>query len=103
MYDFFYHNGEGHPNCLDNINLCLGEKRAIIHPLNLFMHTRIHADGKISVEPPLSKPGDRVVLKAEMDMRLGIAACSVSESDCNSGRCTAVRIVIGDETCAPEK
>lgn len=20
MYDFFYHNGDGHPNCLDNIN-----------------------------------------------------------------------------------
>ena len=23
MYDFFYHNGAGHPNCLDNINQAL--------------------------------------------------------------------------------
>lgn len=29
MYDFFYHNGEGHPNCLDNINGALGENRLI--------------------------------------------------------------------------
>ncbi len=23
MYDFFYHNGDGHPNCLDNLNRVL--------------------------------------------------------------------------------
>ena len=33
------------------------------------------------------------VIRAEADVQLGIAACSVSESDCNSGRCTAVKIV----------
>lgn len=96
MYDFFYHNGDSHANCLDNINLCLGEKRTIIHPVNLFMYTKISADGTISVEPPLSKPGDKIILKAEMDIRLGIAACSVSESNCNSGNCTSIKIIIED-------
>ena len=85
MYDFFYHNGKGHPNCLDNINHALGEHRAIITPVNLFMHTKINADGSISVEEPLSKAGDKIILKALMDMTLGVAACSVSESRCNSG------------------
>lgn len=94
MYDFFYHNGEGHPNCLDNINASLGRKHPIIHPVNLFMHTAIGPDGKLVVKPPLSKAGDRIVLRAEMDVRLGVAACSVSESDCNSGRCTAVKIMV---------
>lgn len=94
MYDFFYHNGKGHPNCLDNINKSLGQNRPVIHPVNLFMHTRINADGSISVERPLSKAGDRVTLKALMDMRLGIAACSVSESDCNSGKCGPVQVII---------
>ncbi|MGI6695128.1 MAG: DUF1989 domain-containing protein [Christensenellales bacterium] len=94
MYDFFYHNGKGHPNCLDNINKSLGQTRPVIHPVNLFMHTRINADGSISVERPLSKAGDRVTLKALMDMRLGIAACSVSESDCNSGKCGPVQVII---------
>ncbi len=94
MYDFFYHNGAGHPNCLDNINACLGVRRPIIHPLNLFMNTRVHPDGSLRVEAPLSRPGDRAVLRAEMDVRLGIAACSVSESACNSGRCTSIQILV---------
>lgn len=94
MYDFFYHNGEGHPNCLDNINGALGEKRPIITPVNLFMHTKIHTDGSISVEAPLSKAGDRIVLRALMNLTLGVAACSVSESECNSGTCSPVLVVI---------
>lgn len=94
MYDFFYHNGEGHPNCLDNINGSLGENRPIITPVNLFMNTRINADGSISVETPPSKAGDAIVLKALMDVRLGIAACSVSESKCNGGKCTSIKVTI---------
>lgn len=55
MYDFFYHNGEGHSNCLDNINNALGERRPFTTPINLFMHTKIHTDGSLSVEKPLPK------------------------------------------------
>ena len=94
MYEFFYHNGEGHSNCLDNINQNLGRKHPIIHPVNLFMYTAIEPSGKIVVKPPLSKAGDKIVLKALMDVRLGIAACSVSESDCNSGKCSAIKIIV---------
>lgn len=96
MYDFFYHNGEGHPNCLDNINKSLGGKRPIIHPVNLFMYTKINENGTIEVMKPLSKAGDKIIMKAEMDLRLGIASCSVSESDCNGGRCTPIKVIIGD-------
>lgn len=97
MYDFFYHNGEGHPNCLDNINKALEEKRAVITPVNLFMHTKINIDGSISVEEPISKAGDKIVLKALMDITLGVAACSVSESKCNNGKCSPVKIVIDQD------
>ena len=94
MYDFFYHNGEGHPNCFENINSALGEHRPIITPVNLFMYTKINGDGSISVEAPKSKAGDRIVFKALMDITLGVAACSVSESKCNSGKCSPVRVII---------
>lgn len=94
MYEFFYHNGERHPNCLENINGCLNKQYPTIHPVNLFMYTKINSDGSISVEKPISKPGDKVVLKAEMDVRLGIAACSVSESKCNGGKCSPIKIII---------
>ena len=78
MYDFFYHNG----------------KRPIITPVNLFMHTKINTDGRISVEKPISKAGDKIILKALMDITLGVAACSVSESKCNSEKCSPVKIVV---------
>jgi len=55
MYDFFYHNGEGTPNCLDTINNALGERRPFTTPINLFMYTKIHTDGSLSVEKPLPK------------------------------------------------
>lgn len=96
MYDFFYHNGAGHPNCLDNINNSLHEAFPIIHPVNLFMHTRIQPDGRISVETPLSKPGDKIMMRSRMAVRVGIAACSVCESSCNGGKCTPIKIVVED-------
>ena len=94
MYDFFYHNGKDHPNCFDNIIRALGEQRPIITPVNLFMHTKINTDGRISVEKPISKAGDKIILKALMDITLGVAACSVSESKCNSEKCSPVKIVV---------
>ena len=94
MYDFFYHNGEEHPNCFDNINRVLDEQRAVIVPVNLFMHTKINTNGSISVEEPVSKAGDKIVLKALMDITLGVAACGVSESKCNRGTCSPVKIVV---------
>ena len=94
MYDFFYHNGDGHPNCLENINEALKEQRAIITPVNLFMHTKINCDGSICVEEPVSKAGDQAVFEALMDSTLGIAACSVSESKCNGGACSPIKIMI---------
>lgn len=95
MYNFFYQNGSGHPNCFDNINGVLGEHRPIINPVNLFMYTTIDANGKITIHPPVSKAGDKIVLEALMDVRVGIAACSVSESDTNRGKCTAIKVCVG--------
>ncbi len=96
MYDFFYRNGKDHPNCLDNINRSLKQRRPIIQPVNLFMHTKIHENGQVTVEPPVSRAGSSIVFRAEMDMRLGIAACSVSESRCNGGKCSAVQVTVED-------
>ena len=94
MYDFFFQNGKGHPNCFDNINRSLGEHHPIIQPVNLFMHTTIDGQGKITIHPPRSKAGDRIILQALMDVRLGIAACSVSEGECNARKCSSIKVII---------
>lgn len=72
----------------------LEEQRAIITPVNLFMHTKINTNGSISVEEPVSKAGNKIVLEALMDITLGVAACSVSESKCNNGKCFPVKIIV---------
>lgn len=94
MYNFFYQNGDGHPNCLDNINTALGTVRTIIQPINLFMNTSIDENGKITIHKPVSKAGDKVILTVLEDCVIGIAACSVSECDTNSGICTSIAVHI---------
>ena len=97
VHDFFYQNGDGHPNCYDNINRALGEHRPIIQPVNLFMHTTVDGTGKITIHPPVSKAGNKIVLQAQMDVRLGIAACSVSEGACNNRVCSPIRVIVDSQ------
>ena len=98
MYDYFYNNGVDHPNCLENINtqiINLGlPPYSIITPFNIFMNTQIDKNGKIKVRPPKSKPNDYIKLLALMNVNVFLAACSVSESNCNGGLCTPIKVVV---------
>jgi uncharacterized protein YcgI (DUF1989 family) len=68
-----------HRNCEDNLHEALQDLglrvSATPGPLNLFMNTPVLADGSIDRRPPRSKPGDRLVLRAEMDMVIAFSAC----------------------------
>ena len=70
---------EYHDNCTDNLVAGLAElglkPPETPSPLNLFMNIPIHADHSISFEPTVSKPGDQVVLRAEMDCVIAFSAC----------------------------
>jgi uncharacterized protein YcgI (DUF1989 family) len=44
-------------------------------PLNLWMNIPIMGDGSIDWKEPVSKPGDYVVLKAQMDCIVAMSAC----------------------------
>lgn len=56
--------------------------------------SQIKTNGSISVEKSISKAGDKIVIKALLDITLGIAACSVSESKCNSGKCSPAKVIL---------
>ena len=98
MYEFLYGSEPGHPNCQDNLNDHLARfgfpRQGIFHPFNIFMHTAILPDGRVAVEEPVSGPGDRITLRAEMDAVVGIAACSAGESKCNGGDCSPIRVIL---------
>ena len=68
-----------HDNCTDNLFAAM---RAIglaapecPSPLNLWMNIPVVEDGCIEWRAPVSKPGDYVVLRAELDCIVAMSAC----------------------------
>ena len=57
---------DDHDNCTDNLAAALAElglkAPKTPSPWNLFMNIPVQADGRLSFEPPVCKPGDYVVL-----------------------------------------
>ena len=68
-----------HDNCTDNLAAALAElglaPPETPSPWNLFMNIPVAPDGSVSFEPPVSRPGDHVTLRAEMDCVVVFSAC----------------------------
>lgn len=45
------------------------------------MNVTIDGEGRLAVEPPLSKPGDHVVFEAKQDLIMALTACSALQSN----------------------
>ena len=63
---------ESHRNCESNLHEALSTVGIKVSttpaPLNLFMNVPVAADGAIDRRPPQSRPGDRVRLRADMQV-----------------------------------
>ncbi|MBI1779501.1 MAG: urea carboxylase-associated family protein [Proteobacteria bacterium] len=70
---------EYHDNCTDNLAAAMAElglrPPETPSPLNLFMNIPWTASGELSFEEPKTKPGDYVVLRAELDVVVAMSAC----------------------------
>ena len=55
--------------------------------LNLFMNVPIAADGTFKILPPVSRPGDQVVVRAEMECVIALSACPVDMLPLNGQDC----------------
>lgn len=68
-----------HDNCTDNLAAALAElglsPPETPSPWNLFMNIPVGADGSVGFEPPVSRPGDHLILRAEMDCVIAFSAC----------------------------
>jgi hypothetical protein len=96
MFEKSYGVTEAHPNCLDNLvnNLKSYGVQAsqITIPLNIFMNIEIDREGEIKIKSPMSKAGDYIELRAEMDMIVGVTACSAGS--CNNFEWTPIDVEI---------
>jgi uncharacterized protein YcgI (DUF1989 family) len=84
-FTLLYKHEGPHPSCFENLWRCLARfgvpPDAIPTTFNIFMNVEVAADGQLAVRPPRSKPGDYIELRAEMDLIVGLTACSAEMSN----------------------
>ena len=96
----FYPDEPPHRGCFGNLVAALdpwgiGPDRIPI-AFNCFMNVPVDgATGRLTVEPPLSKAGDHVAFRAEMDLVIGLTACSALASNGGSFKPIAYRVDAG--------
>ena len=93
-FDLLYPEFEGayHPSCLENLVTGLEPFGVVADQvsttLNIFMNVWSERSGELHIDPPTSVAGDRLVVRAEMDLHVGLTACSAEKS--NAGTCKPI-------------
>jgi uncharacterized protein YcgI (DUF1989 family) len=79
----------GHPNCRDNFTAALFEIGTdavhVPNPVNLWMNVPVTENAKLALEPPKSRAGDHVVLRALEDCIIVFSACPMDITPVNGG------------------
>jgi uncharacterized protein YcgI (DUF1989 family) len=84
-FKIMYNNPEYHPSCFENLYTNLAsfgiEPDDVPTAFNIFMNVQFDQNGKLSVDPPMSKAGDYVLFEAKMDLIVALTACSAEDSN----------------------
>lgn len=84
-FEIIYKNTAPHPSCFANLTQHLAPfgiaPDSVPTTLNIFMNVEVASNGTLSILPPRSKAGDAFVLRAEMDLIVGLTACSAEMSN----------------------
>lgn len=84
-FSIIYKTTGHHPSCFENLVNALTPfgitPDAIPTTLNVFMNVEVAPDGELRILPPKSRAGDHLLLRAEMDLVVGVTACSAELSN----------------------
>jgi uncharacterized protein YcgI (DUF1989 family) len=85
-FRIIYGDEQPHRGCFGNLAAALAPygvtEDMIPTAFNVFMNVPVDGTtGELRVEPPLSKAGDRIVFEAQMDLVIGLTACSALQSN----------------------
>ena len=85
-FRILYDNHDDVPGCQGNLEQALKPfgilPDAIPVTFNIFMNVVMEGEaGQIKVLPPLSRAGQRIVFEAQMDLIIGLTACSAGQSN----------------------
>jgi uncharacterized protein YcgI (DUF1989 family) len=84
-FEIIYKTTDPHPSCFENLWRNLEEfgiaPDSIPTTFNIFMNVEVGPDGALNILPPRSRAGDALTLRAEMDLIVGLTACSAELSN----------------------
>jgi uncharacterized protein YcgI (DUF1989 family) len=84
-FTIIYKTTGHHPSCFENLSTSLATfgitPDQIPTTFNIFMNVEISQAGVLSVLPPLSKAGDYIEMRAEVNLVVGLTACSAEMSN----------------------
>jgi uncharacterized protein len=88
-FEMLYDDHQGyHPSCFENLTQNLERFGVggddLPTTFNVFMNVEVLPSGDIAIGPPHSKPGDFIDLRAEMNLVVGVTACSAEKSNNHS-------------------
>ncbi len=86
MFRIIYGDQEPHHGCFGNLCEALHDHGIgpdqIPITFNIFMHADVNSQtGRVTVLPPKSKAGDYIIIEANMDLIVGLTACSAGLSN----------------------
>jgi urea carboxylase-associated protein 1 len=86
------------PNCRDNFLRALARyglgKKDIVANINFFMYVPIGESGRMAIVDGLSKPGDHVDLKAEMEVLAVLSNCPQINNPANGYNPTPIEVLV---------
>jgi uncharacterized protein len=84
-FAIIYGKNEYHPSCFENLRTSLEvfgiSSDRIPTTFNIFMNVEIKNNGELAILPPRSRAADSITLRAEMDLIVGLTACSAEMSN----------------------
>ena len=102
-FSIIYKTTGHHPSCFENLVKALTPfgitPDVIPTTLNVFMNVDVLPSGEIRILPPKSRAGDYLLLRAEMDLIVGVTACSAELS--NNGSFKPIDVEVHAAPAAP--
>jgi len=85
-YELLGHEGY-HESCTENLQRAMAAlglaPPEVPCPLNMWMNIPVRPDGSLGFEPTVARPGDHVLLRAEMDLIAVFSACPMDITPVN--------------------
>ena len=94
------YNAPGQPTCRQNFLDQLGKwgmgPRDMVANMNFFMYVPIGPNGEMDMGPSISRPGDYIDLRADMDVLAVISNCPQINNPVNDFNPTPMRVIVSE-------